>query len=61
MRAGLRGDTGRSKTDRIDDCVLALVRHDGQRVCKTFDWTAMERLHEKGLIADPMGGLNPSS
>ena len=46
------------KTDRIDDCVLVLLllgRHDGQRVWKTFDWAAMERLHEKGLISDPVG------
>jgi hypothetical protein len=46
------------KTDRIDDCVLALLllgRHDGQRVWKTFDWAAMERLYEKGLISDPVG------
>jgi len=45
-------------TDRIDDCVLALLllgRHDGQRVWKSFDWDAMERLHKKGLISDPMG------
>ena len=51
------------KTDRIDDCVLALLllgRHDGQRVWKTFDWAAMERLYEKGLISDPVGRLNPS-
>jgi len=46
------------KTDRIDNCVLALLllgRHDGQRVWKTFDWAAMERLYEKGLISDPVG------
>jgi hypothetical protein len=46
------------KTDRIDDCVLALLllgRHDGQRVWKTFDWAAMEPLYEKGLISDPVG------
>jgi hypothetical protein len=46
------------KTDRIDDCVLALLllgRHDSQRVWKTFDWAAMERLYEKGLISDPVG------
>jgi len=45
-------------TDCIDDCVLALLllgRHDGQRVWKSFDWAAMERLHEKGLISDPVG------
>jgi len=45
-------------TDRIDDCVLALLllgRHDGQRAWKSFDWAAMERLHEKGLISNPVG------
>ena len=45
-------------TDRIDDCVLALLllgRHDGQRVWKSFDWAAMGRLHAKGLISDPVG------
>jgi Domain of unknown function (DUF6429) len=44
--------------DRIDDCVLALLllgRHDGQRVWKSFDWDAMDRLHKKGLISDPVG------
>jgi len=47
-----------TNTDRIDDCVLALLllgRHDGQRVWKSFDWAAMERLHKKGLISDPVG------
>jgi len=45
-------------TDRIDDCVLALLllgRHDGRRVWQSFDWAAMERLHEKGLISNPVG------
>ena len=45
-------------TDRIDDCVLALLllrRHDGQRVWKSFDWDAMDRLHKKGLISEPVG------
>jgi hypothetical protein len=45
-------------TDRIDDCVLAMLllgRHDGQRVWKSFDWEAMDRLHKKGLISDPVG------
>ena len=44
-------------TDRIDDCVLALLlrRHDGQHVWKSFDWDAMDRLHKKGLISDPVG------
>jgi hypothetical protein len=44
-------------TDRIDDAVLALLQlglHDGSRAWKGFDWAAMNRLHEKGLIADPV-------
>ncbi len=43
-------------TDRIDDAVLALLflgRHDGGRAWKGFDWNALERLHEKGLISNP--------
>ncbi len=46
------------ETDRIDDAVLALLllgRHDGARAWKGFDWQAMNRLHEKGLISDPRG------
>ena len=45
-------------TDRIDDYVPALLllgRHNGQRVWKSFDWDAMDRLHKKGLISDPVG------
>jgi len=44
--------------DRIDDAVLALLylgRHDEWRAWKSFDWDAMDRLHEKGLISDPVG------
>jgi hypothetical protein len=44
--------------DRIDDAVLALLLlglHDGQRVWKSFDWEAMNRLHAKGYISDPVG------
>ena len=45
-------------TDRIDAAVLALLLlglHDRSRVWKTFDWDAMNRLHHKGLISDPVG------
>ncbi len=45
-------------TDRIDEATLALLclgLHDGQRAWKSFDWNAMARLHEKGLISDPVG------
>ena len=44
-------------TDRIDDAVLALLLlglHEQNRVWKSFDWDAMNRLHAKGLISDPM-------
>lgn len=44
--------------DRIDDAVLALLylgRHQGYRTWKGFDWDAMNRLHEKGFISDPIG------
>lgn len=45
-------------TDRIDDAVLALLclgLHDEGRAWKSFDWDAMNRLHAKGFISDPVG------
>ncbi|HLQ27423.1 MAG TPA: DUF6429 family protein [Acidiferrobacterales bacterium] len=45
-------------TDKIDEAVLALLYltlHDGMRAWKSFDWEAMNRLHEKGLISNPVG------
>jgi hypothetical protein len=42
--------------DQIDEAVLALLflgRHDGMRTWKSFDWTAMERLHRKGIYLGP--------
>ncbi len=45
-------------TDRIDEVVLALLSlglHDDVRAWKSFDWDAMNRLHEKGYITDPVG------
>ena len=44
--------------DRVDDAVLALLLlglHDGRRAWKSFDWDALDRLHAKGLISDPVG------
>lgn len=44
--------------DRIDDAVLALLYlglHDHARAWKGFDWDALSRLHEKGMIDDPRG------
>jgi hypothetical protein len=42
---------------KIDDAVLALLwltLHDERRAWKGFDWAALDRLHEKGLILDPV-------
>ena len=49
--------------DKVDEYTLALlylVTHDrhegyGARAWKGFDWDSMNRLHEKGLISDPVG------
>lgn len=44
--------------DKVDDAVLALLRltlHEGRRAWKGFDWDALDRLHRKGLIGDPVG------
>jgi len=43
--------------DRIDEAVLALLwltLHDGVRAWKGHDWDALDRLHRKGLICDPV-------
>ena len=43
--------------DEIDDAVLALLwltLHDERRAWKGFDWEALERLHARGLISDPV-------
>ena len=44
-------------TDRIDEAVLALLYlglHNDYRAWKGFDWDAMSRLHEKGMIENPV-------
>ncbi len=50
-------DTMKIDEDRIDDAVLALLYltlgRDG-RAWKSFDWGALNRLHAKGLIGDPV-------
>ena len=43
-------------TERIDEAVLALAYltlHDGVRAWKSFDWDALNRLHNKGYISNP--------
>jgi hypothetical protein len=45
-------------TDKIDDAALALLYltlHDGYRAWKGFDWNVLDRLHQKGMIDDPVG------
>lgn len=42
--------------DKIDEAVLGLLwltLHDERRAWKGFDWNTLDRLHRKGLIADP--------
>ncbi|ANL34975.1 MULTISPECIES: DUF6429 family protein [Rhizobium] len=44
--------------EKIDDAVLALLwltLHEGDRAWKGFDWDVLDRLHQKGLIANPAG------
>jgi hypothetical protein len=44
--------------DKIDDAALALLYltlHDGCRAWKGFDWDVLGRLHDKGMIDNPIG------
>lgn len=44
--------------DKIDETALALMYltlHDQFRVWKQIDWEVTNRLHDKGLICDPVG------
>lgn len=43
--------------EKVDEAVLALMYltlHAPGRAWKSFDWGATNRLHEKGLIGDPV-------
>jgi hypothetical protein len=57
LAAAPRGDGAMEiDTDRIDEAVLALLYlglHDRWRAWKGFDWDALDRLHEKGMISNP--------
>ncbi len=42
---------------RVDDAVLALLYmtlHDHCRAWKAHDWDALDRLHQRGMISDPV-------
>lgn len=44
-------------TAAIDEAVLTLfylTLHDHNRAWKSFDWDTLQRLHERGLIDDPV-------
>ncbi|GAB5508197.1 MAG: DUF6429 family protein [Rhizobiaceae bacterium] len=44
-------------TDKVDDTVLALLwltLHNERCAWKGFDWAVTDRLHRKGLIANPV-------
>ena len=43
---------------KVDEAVLALLHltlHGNGRAWKGHDWDAMDRLHQKGMILDPVG------
>jgi hypothetical protein len=45
-------------TEKIDETVLALLYltlHNGYRAWKGFDWEVTNRLHQKGMILNPVG------
>jgi hypothetical protein len=45
-------------TDKIDDAALALLYltlHDDCRAWKGMDWGVLGRLHDKGMIDNPVG------
>ena len=44
--------------DKVDEMVLALLfltLRGGYRAWKGHDWDAMDRLHKKGMIDNPVG------
>lgn len=54
----MTGDGYELDTDKIDDTVLALLSLTmcgRDRAWKGHDWDALGRLHEKGMIYDPVG------
>lgn len=45
-------------TGKIDEAVLALLYltlHNGYRAWKGHEWDVLGRLHQKGMIGDPVG------
>ena len=53
-------DYDKEKVDEYTLALLYLVAHEreegfGARAWKRYDWDTMNRLHEKGLITNPVG------
>lgn len=48
-------DIDENKVDEAALALLWLTLHDEHRAWKGFDWDALDRLHRKGLILDPVG------
>ena len=48
-------DVDEDRIDRAVPALLWLTLHDGCRAWKGHDWDALGRLHEKGMIYDPVG------
>jgi hypothetical protein len=47
-------------TDKIDDAALALLYltlQDDRRAWKGLDWGVLGRLHDKGMIDNPVGNV----
>jgi Domain of unknown function (DUF6429) len=43
------------KVDELELALLYLTLHGGGRAWKGHDWDALDRLHKKGMISDPVG------
>jgi hypothetical protein len=50
----LRMDYDKDKVDEMVLALLFLTLHEESRAWKGHDWQAMNRLHEKGMISDPV-------
>jgi len=46
-------DYDRNKVDEVVLALMQLTLHDSYRAWKGFDWETLDRLYEKGWIANP--------
>lgn len=55
--SSIRSTGGRVLVDQIDDAIFVLLllgRHDDVRAWKGHDCAALDRLHQKGYISNPV-------